>query len=451
MTANAHNKTGLAPPPPKETLARVLTWSQQRDYAGYSKHDALNSPFLNAMTLGTKALRLVAIQGVMRFPINLRPLFAVPRLRNPKGIGLFAHAYLDLAADLKEGEPEAGGLTRDECLNEAKRLLAWLIHTASPWTAASNTLKAQFPKPDSAQSCEKSPDGDASLNGLGWGYHYPWQDVGFFQARHFPNRVVSSWIGFAFIRAYEVTREPCYLNAAGEIAEFMLNNPRRIVDEGDQLCLSYVPTQDIEWAVMDVSALVSALVVKVLHHGGQIGGTDLEPAEQAKQLMRFVVDKQTDYGAWYYTWPSTGSHITHDNYHSGIILDCLADFMTYSGSHEYVEQYRAGLEFYKESLFLDNGAPRWMDNRTYPHDIHGSAAGILCFERAATYFEAQKATPEYVALWRDMASKVRQWTLENLYSRDGYFYYQKTQLRTKRFNLMRWSNAWMCHALAKSL
>ena len=33
------------------------------------------------------------------------------------------------------------------------------------------------------------------FDGLCWGYPYPWQDVGFFAPRHFPNRVVTSFVG----------------------------------------------------------------------------------------------------------------------------------------------------------------------------------------------------------------------------------------------------------------
>ena len=43
------------------------------------------------------------------------------------------------------------------------------------------------------------------------------------------------------------------------------------------------------------------------------------------------------------------------------------------------------------------------------------------------------------------------WTMANLYDARGYFYYQKTRLYTKRFNLMRWANGWMCRALAQRL
>lgn len=418
------------------TLDAVLTWSRNREYAGYSKHDALNSPFLSACSLQQPLLRLIITQGVMRFPVNIRPLLGVPTGRNPKGIGLFAYAYLDLAERATNDEERA------VCVQEAASLLSWLIAHAAPNAPASNALCETF-------STVRELDGTPTLNGMGWGYHYPWQDQGFFQPRHYPNRVVTSWIGFAFLRAYEVTGELRFLDACEDIAIFLTDNPRVLYEDPDQRCLSYVPVEDINWAVMDVSALVAAFLARYLAAREKAGKPSSDQATQfhsmARRLMAFVVDKQTDYGAWFYTWPANDSHIKHDNYHTAIILDCLADFMTYSNDHRWESPYRRGVDYYQRALFLENGAPRWMNDRTYPHDIHGAASGILCFVRAAEYFQ-ETAGP--LLEWADI---ILEWTLQHLYDPRGYFRYQRTRWFTKSYCLMRWGNAWMARALAQRL
>ena len=399
-----------------DRLQKVLDWSRERDYAGHSKHDALNSPFLSALTLKNRILRLVAIQALMRFPWNVRGLFGVPQLRNPKGIGLFAHASLDLASHLGDE-----GIQHQK---QAEALLDWLIENPSPWADGS---------------------GSSELAGRGWGYHYPWQDVGFFQPRHFPNRVVSCWIGFAFVRAFEVTGKRRYLDVAREIVRFVLDNPKRLHDSEDQLCLSYVPLETIDWAVMDVSALSASLCAQVARHS-----EDAPLQATARRLMKFVVDKQTDYGAWFYTWPAGDSHIKHDNYHTGIIVDCLADYMHASGDHEFEDSYRRGLQYYRDALFMPDGAPKWMNDKEFPHDIHGAAAGILCFTRAARFFAQEAVQPDgaLAEASADMASRIRDWTMATLYQADGYFSYQQGRYMKRRFCLMRWCNAWMCRALA---
>lgn len=421
----------------QNALKQTLAWSRAQGYAGYSKHDALNSAFLNGLTLNTRILRLVAIQTVMRAPVNLRPFFGVPRLRNPKGVGLFAHTWLNLAADdrLREATP----WDRDYCLAEADRLLTWLVAHASPWAGGSGDLLRAFgAEPASAAR-------EPRLRGMGWGYHYPWQDVGFFQPRHFPNRVVTSWIGMVFLRAYEITGEAKYLQAARELVTFLLENPNRLYESDGQLCLSYVPSEKVEWAVMDVSVLVSSVAARLRAADPEAG---VDP-DTVRRLLRFVVDKQTDYGAWYYTHPAKDSHITHDNYHTGIILDAIADTMTYSGEFDDVEAYRAGLAYYQKELFTPEGAPKWMNNKVYPHDAHGAANGILAFRRAAMFWtrDAPRPDPAAAKAATEMAERICDWTLSHLYAGTGRFYYQQCKHYTKRFCLMRWCNAWMCRAL----
>jgi hypothetical protein len=134
-----------------DLLRSVLRWSGERDYRGHSKHDALNSPLLRTLTFGIGPLQLLATQAVMRSPFNVRSLLGVPKLRNPKGIGLFAHAFLDLAECLGTGGEEADGPDRDALTEEAAGLLAWLISHASPQAGPSALLLEQYPEAGAAE------------------------------------------------------------------------------------------------------------------------------------------------------------------------------------------------------------------------------------------------------------------------------------------------------------
>jgi len=77
-------------------LADILRSAEERDYSGYSKFDALNSPFLNLLAFNNKWLRLIFTQIVKESPFHVRPLLGVRESRNPKGIALFARAYFFL-------------------------------------------------------------------------------------------------------------------------------------------------------------------------------------------------------------------------------------------------------------------------------------------------------------------------------------------------------------------
>ncbi|MGD9201177.1 MAG: hypothetical protein PVI26_06420 [Chitinispirillia bacterium] len=379
-------------------LKNILDNSKKLDYKGYNKHDGLLSPILYLLMNYTKFSRLIAIQLVMRFPFNIRPLLLIPRTKNPKGIGLFAYALMNQYL-----------LTnRRESLNEAEVLLKWLDENAS-----------------------------MEFNGKSWGYQYPWQDIGFFAPAYFPNRVVTCWIGYSFIKAWKLTKRNIYLDICKKICDFLREAPNRIINTDEELCFSYVPVERVSWAVMDVSALVGKMLA--------LTGVETEDDSllfDAKRCINYVANRQTDYGAWFYTDPSKDSHITHDNYHTGIILDCIYDYMKAVGSEEYVNKYKRGLEYYDKHLFLTNGAPKWMNNRTYPLDIHGAAQGIISFSKAADIF------PEYIK----KAASVSEWTVKNmLNTRGDNFYYQKGKIFKKRFTLLRWCNAWMSYAISSYL
>ena len=81
---------------------------------------------------------------------------------------------------------------------EARQLLDWLI---------------AHPSPGFAWLC--------------WGYPYPWQDVGFFAPRDFPNRVVTSFVGQALLDGYETLEEQRYLDVASQAVSSCWTRPRR--------------------------------------------------------------------------------------------------------------------------------------------------------------------------------------------------------------------------------
>lgn len=391
----------------RRALDATLRWSAARGYAGHNKHDALNSPLLAALFGWSRPTRLAAIQAVMRAPWNVRPLLAVPRTRNPKGLALFAEAHLDLHALDSEGAH----------LDAARELLDALLENPA-----------------------------SGFRGLSWGYPYPWQDVGFFAPRDYPNRVVTCWIGFALVSAARLGLDRRYREPLPAIAEFLTGEPNVLHDDAEMKCYSYVPSREVTWAVMDVPALVGAFLAEA--------GRVLETGEfesEASRLLNWVADKQTAAGAWFYTHPATDSHISHDNYHTAIILDCFDRYREATDDRRFDEVYSRGLDFYRDHLFEPNGAPRFMSDREYPYDVHGAASAILCFVRAARAAQRDRLSPAVAEERQGMAERVAGWTLANLYDPRGFFYYQRARFRTKRFCLMRWCNAWMSRALAAFL
>ncbi len=378
-------------------LDRVFDWSGARDFKGYNKHDALNSPALRALLGWSKWTRILAIQAVMRFPVNPRRLLRIPATVNPKGLALFALGLL-------ERHGSRSGPDRKDHLERAEKILALL------WELRS----------------------DEGWSGPCWGYPYPWQDLGFFAETHTPNAVVSCFVCESFLQAYRVTGRPQYLQRVGEAIRFFLSDLPVLLDEKDRLCLGYMP-MPMRMRVMDVSILIGAVVA-------QYAALAQSPGlkSTALRLTNYVAGLQTEYGAWYYTDPPSDSPIRHDNYHTGFILDALWRIMAALGDWRWKPAYEAGLRFYAETLFNADGAPRWMSDKDLPHDVHGAAQGLVTFSWAA-----RNGYP-----YASLAERIGAWALTTLYDPQGRFHYQQCAWGIKRFTLMRWCNAWMFRGLA---
>ena len=376
----------------ESVLVDVYSWSRSQGYRGYNKHDALNSPLLSALLGWGKWPRIIAIQGVMRSPLNLRPMLGIPKTYNPKGLALFIQGLLDryrVSGD-------------EDQLSEAERLLGLLSEIRSPG--------------DWSGSC--------------WGYHYPWQDPGFFAPENTPNAVVTSFVCEAILDGYRATRESRYLDLVGESIGFFLNDLVILKDSSEELCLGYMPIP-MTMRVLDVSILIASVIAQY----GSLSGDKSNDAA-AQRLASYVVGRQTPDGAWFYTDPPSDSRIRHDNYHTGFILDALWRYMEATGDRRWEPQYRKGLAFYAERLFNADGAPRWMSDVEYPHDIHGAAQGSLTFAR-------------HLREYPDLAPRVAEWAIDLMYDPAGRFYYQQKRLFRKKFTLLRWCNAWMARALSR--
>lgn len=380
-----------------DVLDRVLQTARSDNYKGYSKHDGLNSPVLERLARGSRLRRLGAIQVVTRSPVDIRPLVGVRKARNAKGLSLFARALL--ARHRMTGSADDA--------REAGELLDWLV------------------------------ENPAKFDGLCWGYPYPWQDVGFFAPRDFPNRVVTSFVGQAMLDGYETLHDERYLDAARRAVWFLLEAPKTLFEDDNRRCLSYVPDPSINWIVMDVSALTGALAARL---GAITGDRDL--IREGGRLVRYVVSKQTGYGAWFYADPPSASHITHDNYHTGFILDAILQYGLSAGSDEFEHAYHHGIEFYERRLFEPSGAARFMTDRRYPIDIHGCAQGIITFSLQQRHLGTGAVT----------ATRVLGWTLGHMWDpKTGWFYYQKRRGYRTRIRELRWCQGWMSWALASYL
>lgn len=374
----------------ESVLERSLEWARERSYAGWDPYDGLNSRLLGPFARNWFT-RLAILHGVRLAPINLRTVLDVPRQRNPKGIALFASTYLS----------RYDRTNTDDHLAEAESLLTWL---------------------ESAQS--------TAFERPCWGYNFDWQSSRkFYLPAHHPSVVVTVYCGRAFLDHYRLTGNERSRELAMGAGRFLLESINRIEVNGHE-AMSYTPYD--EFVVVNVNALAGAY----LHALAEVG--DDQPfRREADALISFVCDAQLPSGAWYYAVPAEESHLGHDNFHTGFVLESLHRVLSTGDTTEAVATaYDAGMDFYRRELFDPGGAPRFEAETRYPYDVHAAAQAIITFARSGDRDNLS------------MATQVLSWTLAHLYDGTGYFYRHRGRVTTDRTPYMRWSQAWMVRALA---
>src|SRR5690554_857120 len=194
-----------------KSFQSLKTYCEAENFAGWDPYDGLNSKIFQATPLKHwDVARLVLIQAFKRSPINLRPLFLVPKQHNAKGIGLFLNGYCNLYALAQQGETSFG---------TASEIKAQLVELADLLLTMQNR----------------------DYSGACWGYNFDWQARRLFLfPAHTPTVVATTFCASALFQAYEVTQDQRYLDAALSSADFVLKDLHRSEHKGGFI-LSYSP------------------------------------------------------------------------------------------------------------------------------------------------------------------------------------------------------------------
>jgi hypothetical protein len=372
----------------------LLSSCRQRDFAGYDPFDGLNSRLFQATPLKhSRAARLLWTQFFKHSPINLRPFALVPRERTAKGIALFALVALSNYRRFRTKEAEI----------EARELL------------------------DDLREMQLS-----GFSGAAWGYNFDWQGRAFFAPRGTPTVVPTAFAARAFVEAAETFGDEDFLRVARTVCDFILNDLNRSKEAKDEVCFSYSPLDHTR--VFNASLLAGETLAMV---GKFTGETSL--CEWARHTARYVVGRQREDGSWAYGADDYQSWV--DNFHTAFVLGSLSRIINccHPRQEEFEQALRRGYDFWRERFFLSDGWPKYYADRLYPADAHSAGAAI------AALVELQWLDPGAI----DLAEKIAQWTVQNLRSPSGLFYYQRRRFYTVRIPYMRWSEAWMAYALAR--
>jgi hypothetical protein len=375
----------------EDSFDKLLAYCTLEEFRGFDPYDGLNSRIFQSLPWIKKSrfARLAWIQGFKRSPINLRPLVGIKKDYNPKALGLFLSGYCALYR--LDG--------RKEYLDKIKFFISKILELSSN-----------------------------GYNGLCWGYNFDWESKAFFQPKYTPTVVVSSFIANSLLDAYDLNSDKNLLIAARSTCDFILKDLNRTYSNNGNFAFSYSKLDNS--VVYNASLLGSQLLARVYSLSGE-----RMLVEEARKSVEFCCVAQQMDGSWVYgTQPF---HHWVDNFHTGYNLVCISDYMKFSGDHSFETNLEKGFSYYIDTFFTDEGVSRYYNNSLYPIDIHAHAQFVITTTRLGKFHEK-----------RELTEKILMWTIDNMQSPKGYFYYQINKFYKSRIPYMRWSQAWMFYAMS---
>lgn len=373
------------------SIFRLFDWLNDNGWAGYDPYD-IRERFFYKWVSQTKYPRLVVEKLLInRWPLAARRFFLVKPRTIAKGMGLFAHAFCDLAKIYDE----------KKYLTEAQECLDWLQENKS-----------------------------RGYSGNCWGYPFHWY-AKVTIPRLTPSGVVTSVISDAFFAASESFSMPQYRQTARDCLPFFLNDLNIDIVSTGQVCFSYTP--------LDHEHIHNAnlFVAKQLMRFGLLDANE-ELTSLASRAINYTLSHQCQDGSWNYSGPAEPPTLHIDHYHTGFVLRTLFDINEMQPAKAYETALRDGLAFYCNNFFEADGLPKLYPPKWDPVDIHSCAEAILCLSTM------RSRTGQY----DDLLARTTAWTLDNMQSSQGYFFYRKTRTSTLKIPFIRWGQAWMLRALS---
>lgn len=372
------------------SFSQLKGYVESENYRGWDPYDGLNSKFFQSLPISKLPLaRLMWIQFFKRSPINFRPLFAVEKGLNSKGLSLFLSGYCNLY--------------RADPRDEYKEKIFFL-------TEQIEQLRSK------------------GYSGMCWGYNFDWQARAFFQPQYTPTVVATTYVGYALLDAYDLFKKEHWLTNARSACDFILNDLNRTYDQDGDFCFSYSPLDKTQ--VFNASLLGSRLLSRVSAHT-----KEEKLIEAATKSVSFCCKHQKENGAWSYgTLPF---HHWIDNFHTGFNLECIHEFQKFTGNASFNSYLTKGLDYYLSTFFSETGQSKYYNDTLYPIDIHAPAQLIATLGRMGKMAEHKQ-----------LVEKVLEWTVDNMQDQRGYFYYQLKNTGSSKIPYMRWAQAWMFFGLS---
>ena len=380
-----------------EIYKDLNNWIVKNDYKSYDLCDVKStSLFLKTSGLYNSKYKL---GKYVAFPFNylihnhspmLRKIFNIEKNKYPQAQALIANSYLNLFKK-----------TQDESwLIKARTILDWLIENRSK---------------DFKNYC--------------WGQPYDWYSRKIIK-KFTPRATVSSQVAETFLDMYEITNEDKYLTISTSICEFYIEDLNWNEDKDGDICFSY--TTDDNYLIHNASMLAAAVLFRTWKH------TQISKFKEfGTKSCNFTIKHQNSDGSWFYWAPPDKVLGKIDHYHTGFVLESLFTIDNIINDNSVTNSFQKGVDYYNKNLFTDDLIPKYTNKSLHPIDIQSLAQAII------TYAIISKKDETYI----EKAKIIFDWTIENMYNPDGYFYYRIYKNgKIDKTPYIRWSESWMLRA-----
>ncbi len=375
------------------SLNKLIQYCESVNYMGYDPYDTLNAKC--KIIKSKSSIAGITTQIQKRNPINIRPFLGINKEINPKGMGLFLKSYCLLYR--KTGELKF--------MEKADSIFKWL-----------------------SDNCSKG------YSGYTWGYNFDWASSVNYLKAYTPSVVVTSFIIDGVHEYFKVTGNAEARKIISSSSVFVKEDIP-VTKLKDGISFSYTPFSK------GCCYNASLLACEILAKADKINDTSDNRA-LINNAIDLIISKQKPEGEWAYSInPETDYERKQIDFHQGFILMSLfrLNGLMDPPRKDVDEVIKKGLFFYRNKQFLETGQALWRIPRKWPVDIHNQSQGIITFSKLKKY------NPEYLLF----AKKIAVWTIKNMQSETGYFYYRKNPIFVNKISYIRWAQAWMMLALSE--
>lgn len=379
----------------EESYVALYRWLVKEHFSGYDPYDGINTD-LGWLTK-SKNVRLLMIYVNKFSPLNIRKLLKIKKSKNNKALALIIRSILK-----RPYRREQERFIEQKIQN---LLSSSLIHKYGYHCWNANNIYIQTTRE--------------------------------YQPPDMPGVIGTEICSRALLEYYIKHPErddlkAVILSARNFFLKVLLANRKNIV------FFRYKPMSPVYECIYNASIIAASFVARV--------NKDFRLEEKNNVIAdcyNFLINRQNKDGSWNYGVDlRNGKEKIQMDFHQGYILDALLEYLEIFGhKNEIYEAYQKGLNFYYLKQFYSNGQSLYRYPRKYPIDIHNQAQGIITFSRAGRFNEK----------YLEFAKTIAYWTINNMQSSSGYFYYQKYPFLMNRIPYFRWGQAWMFYSLSHLL